>query len=298
MFVQGNQIGDLKAYFSKKLSGTFSSSEIQLMLKLAVCKRLRISESDYLLSSNLRFSESDLLYFRDFIRRLLNEEPFQYILGETEFYGLLLKVDRRALIPRPETEELVEWVLTSHPAAELTRILDACSGSGCIGLALKSKLPNTEVTAAELSTDALVLISENAKRCGLEMNIKAMDVLRPEDFLDFQRDSFALWISNPPYIPEQDRNRMAGNVLHFEPDIALFVADDDPLVFYRQLANEALLYLKPGAFIYFEIHEDLSAEVMDLLQGLSFVNIEMRKDLQGKPRMVRAQKVISPYESE
>jgi len=298
MFVQGNQIGDLKAYFSKNLSGIFSTSEIQLMLKLSVCKRLEISETDFMLASNLRFSESDLLYFRNIIHRLLNEEPFQYILGETEFYGLLLKVDKRALIPRPETEEMVEWVLTSHSADELTYILDACSGSGCIALALKSKLPNSLVTAVELSEDALSLIAENIERSGFEFDVKAMDVLRSEDFLDFDRDSFSLWISNPPYIPEQDRSRMAGNVLRFEPEMALFVADEDPLVFYRHLANEAVLYLKPGGFIYFEIHEDLSTEVEALLKGLSFVNIEVRKDLQGKSRMVRAQKVISQYESE
>lgn len=298
MFVQGNQIGDLKAYFSKNLSGNFSTSEIQLMLKLAVCKRLEITETDFMLSSNLRFSESDLLYFRNLIHRLLNEEPFQYILGETEFYGLLLISDKRALIPRPETEELVEWVLASHAKEDLKKILDACSGSGCIALALKSKLPNAHLIAGELSEEALSLIVENAKRCKLEIEVKAMDVLRAEDFQDFERDSFSLWISNPPYIPEQDRSKMAGNVVRFEPEMALFVSDEDPLVFYRRLAEEALLYLKTGGCIYFEIHEDLSTAVMVLLESLSFVNIEVRKDLQGKQRMVRAQKVISHYESE
>lgn len=298
MFVQGNQIGDLKTYFSKKLSENFSTSEIQLMLKLVVCKRLKFSETDFMLVSNLRFSESDLLYFREVVHRLLNEEPFQYILEETEFYGLLLKSDKRALIPRPETEELVDWVLRSHPAEDLASILDACSGSGCIALALKSKLPYARVLAAELSEEALSLIEENAKRCHLELEVRAMDVLRNDDFQNFEKDSFSLWISNPPYIPERDRHKMAGNVLRFEPEMALFVSDEDPLVFYRKLAEKALLFLKANGYIYFEIHEDLSEKVRGLLEQLSFVNIEVRKDLQGKPRMVRAQKVISHYESE
>lgn len=290
MFVQGNQLSDLKSYFTKYLSDIFSLTELQLIVKLITCKRLNISEKELLLNRDIRFSESDLLYFRSVLKRLLNHEPFQYILGETEFYGLLLKTDHRALIPRPETEELVDWIVQDYGKNQDLIVLDACTGSGCIALALKKSLLNSTVHAVEFSGPALDLARENAELCNLTLQVHQFDVIDSEGFRKFAPDSFHVWVSNPPYIPENDRSEMAANVLDFEPGMALFVPDEDPLLFYRRLSMEALRYLVPGGALYFELHEHLGEELIRLMEEIGFVNIELRKDLQGKNRMLRAQK--------
>ena len=297
MFVKGNNLKDVKAYFSSKLADKFSQSEINLMIKLIVCKRLDVSQSEYLIGHNLLFSESDLLYVREVVQRLLNNEPFQYILGEVEFYGVELKVDKRALIPRPETEELVDWVVMCENMPPDARILDLCAGSGCIAFAIKSQVPDGTITAVEYSDDALALIEENCQKTGLDIGQQSMDVLNKEEYSRFEKFSFDVWVSNPPYIPERDKELMHKNVLEHEPHMALFVEDDDPLVFYRCIAEQARVYLKDQGWLYFEIHEGLAEDVIGMLRMLEFVNIELRKDLQGKDRMVRAQTVNSQHES-
>ncbi len=290
MFVKGNTLNDIRIYFQERLSPYFSSSEIQLIVKVSVCKRLDISETEYMLSSGVRFSESDLLFFREVVHRLLKDEPFQHIMGETEFYGLILKTDERALIPRPETEELVAWVVEDLKEMEHSSVLDLCSGSGCIALALRSALKGSNVLAVELSHEAAELIRENAGLTGLNIDVLESDVLDARQYQYYDREVFDAVVSNPPYIPRMDAERMAANVLEFEPHMALFVEDADPLLFYRIISENCRYNLKPGAHLYFEIHEDLADGVMEVLEKNGFVNIELRKDLQGRNRMVRAQK--------
>ena len=297
MFVRGNTLHDVKSYFFDSLSENFSKSELNLMLKLIVCKRLKISESDYMISQGSLFSESDLLHVRDYVIRLKNNEPFQYIFGEVEFYGIQLKIDKRGLIPRPETEELVDWVVETFQKENEGKILDICSGSGCIALGVKSKLKDFEISAAEYSKEALRLMMENSEFTKLHIESLSFDALNPADYNSFGSASFDAWISNPPYIPEKDKNMMEDNVLNFEPQIALFVEDADPLIFYKRIAAEARRILKNDGFIFFEIHESFGKELISLLETAGFVNIELRKDLQGKERMVRAQNVNSRHES-
>lgn len=297
MFVRGNTLQDVKSYFFDRLAEKFSKSELNLMIKLIVCKRLKINESDYIVSQGLLFSESDLLHIRDYVIRLKNDEPFQYIFGEVEFYGIHLKIDKRGLIPRPETEELVDWLVNSFSQHEGGKILDMCSGSGCIALGIKSKLTNVEITAAEYSQDALDLMEENSAFTKLNVECLSMNALNSDDYRLFETASYDVWVSNPPYIPEEDKTRMEANVLNFEPHIALFVEDADPLIFYRRIATEARRVLKNEGFLFFEIHEDFGNELRLLLETLGFVNIELRKDLQGKERMMRAQNVNSRHES-
>ena len=297
MFVSSNRLSDIKAYFHSKLAADFSENEINLMVKYLSIKRLNISSFDFLTSKPILLSESDLLYFNFALKRLLKNEPFQYILGDVEFYGLELNSDVRALIPRPETEELVDWVLSSVVDDQSLKIADLCSGSGCIALALKSKLPQSEIIAAELSIDAIALIEENCLKTKLEIVTQKMDVLNPVDYSIFEKNSFDAWVSNPPYIPNKEKALMAPNVLDFEPHMALFVEDNEPLIFYSVIALEAKKYLKNNGHLLFEIHEELSAEMHEMLLNLGFVNIELRKDLQGKARMMRAQNVISSHES-
>jgi release factor glutamine methyltransferase len=289
VFVQTNSVQAIKAYFKDRLKEKFTESEIKLIVRLAVMDRLKISSVDYLLSDGQLLSESDLLFFRSIVKRLLNNEPFQYVMGKTEFYGLELKTDKRALIPRPETEELVSWIVEDHPEQSVFKMLDLCTGSGCIALALKSRFTNSEIVATDLSKDALELAKENAEN--LEMNIAFLNLnaLDEKDYTAFEKQSFDVWVSNPPYIPYTDQQAMEQNVLDFEPHMALFVEDHDALLFYREIAGQGKEYLKNGAKIYFEIHEDLGPQTVALLESLGFSHVLIRKDLQGKDRMVRAE---------
>jgi release factor glutamine methyltransferase len=285
MFVSDNSIQALKKYFSSELAYIFSDREIKNLTKQIVIDRFQLSEGEYLLSNDLRLSESDLLYFRSIVKRLQNNEPLQYVVGNTFFFGLNLKIDSRALIPRPETEELVNWVLETLKTDDLN-ILDLCTGSGCIALALKSIYKKSNVFGIDVSDAALDLSKENAILNELNVDFQFIDVLN--DSLENFRN-FNLWISNPPYIPTNEMVKMKENVLNFEPHLALFV-DDDPLIFYRKIGAEAIKFLLSEGYLFVEIHEERAESVCELFNSLGFVNIQLRKDLQDKPRMIRAQK--------
>ena len=297
MFVQANSLEEIKRYFNSELSNLYTESEVKLIIKELTIKRLNISPVDFVLVLRERLSESDLLFYHDALKRLRKQEPFQYILGEVWFYDLNLKIDSRALIPRPETEELVDWIKTDLKNHSQPTIMDLCSGSGCIALALKSLMLESNCSAAEYSEDALSLLRENTKRTNLSLDISKMDVLNEDDYSYLAPNSFDCWVSNPPYIPTREKSLMAPNVLKHEPLMALFVADEDPLIFYRVIAEKALVYLKKEGVLYFEINENLTVSMLTLLEGLGFVNIEVRKDLQGKDRMMKAQTVSSHHES-
>lgn len=289
MFVQSNTVKDLKRYFSKKLELHFSPSEVKLMFSIALEKRLGIPGSEILLRGDDRLSESDLLFMRSIAHRLLENEPFQYIIGETEFCGLTLDCDKRALIPRPETEELVAWIAGSFPREEALSMADFCSGSGCIALALKSYFPKAYIRAYELSEEALALSRQNAARNHLDVSFVQADILNfPGELI--ADGSLDLIVSNPPYIPEKDKGKMQANVLTFEPHMALFVSDHDPLSFYRKIAGIAAHKLKKGGQLFFEMHEDLAQEVRQLLVASGFDTVEWKEDLQGKKRMIKALK--------
>jgi release factor glutamine methyltransferase len=286
MFVSDNSIQALKKYFQSELSAYFSEREIKSITKLSVLERFQLDENDYILSNALRLSESDLLYFRQIVKRLQKNEPLQYIMGSTFFYGLKLKSDVRGLIPRPETEELVDWVKDTATVGN-PKILDLCTGSGCIALALKSLFNTSEIVGVDLSVAAIDLAKENANLTGSNVDFKVLDVL-DDDLKSFE--NFDIWVSNPPYIPDEDRLEMKENVLNYEPHIALFVSDENPLIFYQKIGEKAMVNLSAEGFLFFEIHEAFDYDVCDLLKSQGFVNIQLRKDLQGKPRMIRAQK--------
>ena len=294
MFLQQNTLDGLRSYFNQSLNSQFSESEIKLMFKAFITKRMSLTDVEFMIARDLRFSESDLLYFRSVVKRLQADEPFQYIHGRTEFYGLELICDKRALIPRPETEELVDWMLESLDANGKHNLVDICSGSGCIALALKSILPNSKVEAWELSDEALDLIKENQELTRLEINRVKMDAL--SNAYPGADEDYDIIVSNPPYIPNAEKARMHANVLDFEPDMALFVEDSDPFIFYNKIALESFSLLADSGWLYFEIHEDFEKEMFDVLKNHGFVNIELRKDLQGRSRMMRGQRVPSRHE--
>lgn len=220
-------------------------------------------------------------------RELRAARPMQYLLGETEFYGRLFRVDERVLIPRPETEELVDWIV--HDERQATRLLDVGTGSGAIAISLALELPQAEVTAIDLSTDALTLAAENAARLGASVRFVEADALQGLA-QRFAAETFDLIVSNPPYVPDSDRETMHRNVLDYEPHIALFVPDQDPLRFYRAIAQAAQQLLKPGGKLYFEIYHKAADSLEQLLCALGYEEVTVRRDLFEKPRMLCCQK--------
>jgi release factor glutamine methyltransferase len=208
----------------------------------------------------------------------------QYVLGETVFYGLPFKVSPAVLIPRPETEELVEWVLESVAAEGMRdlQILDVGTGSGCIAVALKKHLGTAGVSALDISKDSLAMASDNAILNEVVINFIEADIRGYSG-----RETYGLIVSNPPYITTDEKQAMHENVLAHEPHLALFISNEDPLVFYKAIADFALLNLKPDGLLFFEINEHLGKETVQMLKDKSFIGIELRKDMQGKDRMIR-----------
>jgi release factor glutamine methyltransferase len=290
MFVQTNSIRAAKNYMQDRLKVMFSESEIRQITRESICKRMELSSTDYVLSDERLLSESDLLFLRSVVKRLLANEPFQYIIGSAHFCSLELKTDARALIPRPETEELVTWVSDYYSTQESINVLDICCGSGCIALALKDAHPHWEVQGLDVSKDAIELSKENAHQLGLKVNFIDGDALSESVHELVESNSLDCMVSNPPYIPKDERKHMNKNVLDYEPDLALFVSDEDPLIFYRAIALLAMKMLKSKGTLFFELHENFAYETVELMESLGFVNIELRKDLQGKNRMLLVQK--------
>lgn len=223
---------------------------------------------------------------KDITVRLLNHEPVQYVLNECWFCGLKFYVDKHVLIPRPETEELVEWVIANckFPVDKLT-ILDIGSGSGCIPVALKRKLRKANVWGCDASESALQVAGRNATRLNADVRFVLADFLDKQ-----QRDQLPLCdiiTSNPPYVPEKDKEQMQSNVLNYEPHMALFVPDNDALVFYKAIAEFGITHLNKGGIIYTEIHESLGKEVTAVFAAHGF-KTDLKKDMQGKDRMIKA----------
>lgn len=214
--------------------------------------------------------------------RLKSGEPVQYITGIADFYGLQLKVSPAVLIPRPETEELVELILEDHPDGESLRVLDVGTGSGCIPLALKSQRPNWQLTGLDVSTEALKVARENDRQQGAEIDWLESDFLEEKP-----AGTFNIIVSNPPYITPSEKEKMSTSTLQHEPELALFVPEEDPLLFYRQIGEFAINALAPGGSLYFELNEFNYSETGALMKQLGFREVMARQDLQGKYRMLR-----------
>lgn len=270
-------------YIKKELDRLYPKSEIDSFSRLifeAVCG---LNFTEQILQKNIKINSGNFRQIEDIVFRLKNFEPIQYILGETEFYDLKLKVNPSVLIPRPETEELVHWI-TETKHNNLHNILDIGTGSGCIALALKNRLKNTGVAGIDISENALQVARENAIQNKLEVEFFKADILNWENC---KWKLFDVIVSNPPYIRESEKKKMNANVLNYEPENALFVSDKEPLVFYRKIAEFAKKYLEKNGWLYFEINEKLNEEMKKMLNNLEFVNIEIKKDLNRKDRMLR-----------
>jgi release factor glutamine methyltransferase len=205
-------------------------------------------------------------------------------LGSTEFYGLNFKVNESVLIPRPETEELVDWVRTSMDLNKSYSMLDIGTGSGCIAISLKSIFANATLTAVDISESALITAAKNALANGLSIDFKQLDILQ----VNLLPEKYHVIISNPPYIPTKEKVEIDAHVLDYEPHLALFVPNADPLLFYRKIANLAKESLYEGGFLFFEIHRDYGQQTIQMLSEMDFKLIELKKDIFGNDRMVRA----------
>jgi len=260
-------------------------------------KSLGLSRIAIALQPEKQISEKEKFVFDNAISRLKNFEPIQHILGTTEFFGLPFLVDKNVLIPRPETEELVAWIADEAQNENIT-ILDIGTGSGCIAISLAYQLPKTIVGAIDISDKALSIAKQNATLNNVNVNFMKVDVLEFEKSLILEKhldSKFDVVVSNPPYVRMLEKELMSPNVIEHEPTIALFVKDEDPLLFYRKIAQLSNIYLKPEGVLYFEINEYLSVEMEKMLTMEGFKNIEIRKDIFKKDRMIKCIKNEKTY---
>jgi len=271
-------------HIQSELQGLYSETEIRSISLLIIEKLTGLSRTEIIVNKNTHFSKEQHQEIESFIEKLKKFVPIQYILGETEFFGLTFNVNDSVLIPRPETEELVDWIRNENDRNGSYQILDIGTGSGCIAISLKHEFPNSTVDAFDISGKALEVAQSNANLNQLQINFSKVDILNAPDFA-------AKWniiVSNPPYITEQEKDEMLPNVLDNEPHVALFVPDNDPLLFYRQITHFAQQQLQPNGKIYFEINREAGKSIMKLLHEMGFCEIEIRKDISGNDRMVRA----------
>ena len=273
-------------YIKKELAELYPKTEIIGFVRLLLETVCGWDYTAQILNKNEIVQKSEFREIEKVVFRLKKFEPIQYILGETEFMDLKLKVNRSVLIPRPETEELVNWIIKTNKT-DSPRILDIGTGSGCIPLALKSRIKNAKISAVDISEKALEVAKQNAMQNNLDVHFFETDILNWENS---NWDLFDVIISNPPYVREIEKQKMHANVLKYEPENALFVSDENPLIFYERIAEFAHKYLVKNRKLFFEINEYLGNEMSNLLEHKGFADVELRKDINGKNRMISCRK--------
>ena len=283
------EIKDLKQAFTDSLKDLYPSEEIQSFFNLLTEKQLGLSRIAIALQPDKEISETEKLEFDKAVSRLKTFEPIQYILGDTEFFGMPFIVDKNVLIPRPETEELVAWIIDDTIMESIT-ILDIGAGSGCISISLAKNIPTAKVVGLDVSAEALHVAKQNAALNKVDITYVKADVLDDSSWNVFKDLKFDTIVSNPPYVRVLEKELMQANVIKHEPDIALFVEDEDPLLFYKKIAQLSSIYLKPEGKLYFEINEYLSKEMKEMLEFEGFKHIELRKDMFKKDRMIKCKK--------
>jgi release factor glutamine methyltransferase len=282
------KLKDLAEHFNATLNNIYETEEAHAIFLVAIKSVLNYARADYLLKKDEVINGTDLVKLQDIATELKTGKPIQYILGGTVFYGLPFKVSSAVLIPRPETEELVDWAIECNVLADITgssvRIIDIGTGSGCIAISLKKNLPNSEVFALDVSEEAIAIASANAALNQADINFIKADI---REFNTKQK--FDVIISNPPYITPGEKEQMHENVLVHEPHLALFVTNEKPLEFYEAIADFAWVSLSDMGLLFFEINEYLAKETIEMLEAKSFINIELKEDMQGKDRMIKCQ---------
>ena len=273
--------------FIQELTPIYGMEEADSFFYLILDAKHQLKRVDLALQPDLVFSITELEAWNLILDQLKKEIPVQYLLGTTHFYGLEFEVNPNVLIPRPETEELVDWIIESQNSELRTqklKILDIGTGSGCIAISLAKNLPNSEVFALDVSEQALATAQRNAESNQVQIQFIHQSILETEDF----ERQFDIIVSNPPYVRDLEKQEIKKNVLDNEPHLALFVADNDALLFYRKIAQLAQKNLSPTGQLYFEINQYLGQEMVALLKEMNFQNTELRKDVYGNDRMTKS----------
>lgn len=275
----------LTQYIKEALAGCYPESEIRSIIKILYTNVLHLSMVDIYMGKDINLSAKQVSEIESIISRLQKYEPLQYIIGTVEFCGLTLDVAPGVLIPRPETTELVECIVKENLDDEIS-ILDIGTGSGCIALALNKHLPKATVTAWDVSDEALCIASKNNVKVAGNVRFEKVDVLTAHP----EWEKYDIIVSNPPYIIDAEKKDMERNVLDWEPSLALFVPNEDPLRFYRKISELGRVMLRPNGKAYFEINRMFGRETKEMMKGLGYSSVEIVKDLSGNDRIIKAQK--------
>ena len=284
MLISKNQ---LKQIVYDAIPHFYSIEERESLVKNFICEILEIPVAYYLLQKEFELSEAQIISYTSALENLSKGQPLQYIVGKTFFYGREFLVNSKVLIPRPETEELCQWIIEDTQLNNPS-ILDIGCGSGNIPITLEQEIKNSNVFAIDISTDALGVAQENSKLNNSNVQFEQMDILNWRNTNKFLKNKFDVIVSNPPYILEEEKILMRKNVLDFEPHVALFVKQN-PMLFYDTIAEFAKEHLTENGKLFFEINENYYTECKNVLLKLNFVNIELRKDFGGKYRMIKGE---------
>ncbi|MDR2962917.1 MAG: peptide chain release factor N(5)-glutamine methyltransferase [Bacteroidales bacterium] len=277
---------EIKQQFATALAPLYPPQEVAAMLKLLV-ENCRISYTEMLMTPQAEIVPEHEKCLQEALQRLLAQEPIQYILGKADFYGLQFSVSPAVLIPRGETEELVQRAICIAQSIERPVIVDACTGSACIAIALAKHLPQARLCACDISFDALSVAKRNAQQNNVNVNFVHCDILKPSEWKKLPLCN--LLVSNPPYVMESEKSLMQQNVLAYEPEIALFVSNDNPLVFYHALAQLGQCMLQAGGILLCEINENLAEETAQLFTDYDYKNVEILRDIHERERFVICQ---------
>jgi len=272
------KVYNIISYFKEELIVVANEREVISWAYLIIKHVLGLSRSDTIVYANKVIGLEDFNLIRQMVHELKQNRPIQYILQETEFLGRKFKVNKHTLIPRPETEELVEWILKE----DFSSALDVGTGSGCIAVSLAVNT-NALITAIDVSDSTLDVAKKNAILNKVKINFLKQDI-----FKDYVLPKVDIIVSNPPYVLESEKKIMSNNILNYEPDIALFVSDNNPLIFYERIGFLALKFLNSGGKLFFEINERFSNDIIEVLTLFGFVDIELKKDINDKDRMIKA----------
>ncbi|GGG42869.1 peptide chain release factor N(5)-glutamine methyltransferase [Bizionia arctica] len=288
------RLKDIQEIFHKELDAIFGANEVGSFFNILISHYLKLNRIALVLDPELTISKVEEQPLFEALSRLKLEEPIQYIIGETEFYGLPFKVNEHTLIPRPETEELVEWIMKCHSNRSDEsnfNILDIGTGTGCIAISLAKNLPNARVYAIDVSKEALNIAKQNTELNQIEVQFIEADILNIDSWnLEFDNLKFDIIVSNPPYVRNLEKIEIKNNVLKHEPHLALFVEDSNPLQFYEAIANFAMVNLKEKGLLFFEINQYLGNETKQLLHNKGFTDLELKLDIFGNNRMLKALK--------
>lgn len=285
MKVPSNLVRDIRNYYCEQLCSIYDKNESNTLILILFEYYFNINRIKMSLEPELRLSESEMLKLHFAVKDLLKNKPIQYIIGETEFCDLKFKVNENVLIPRPETSELVRLIANSHQPSTISNILDIGTGSGCIAISLAKMIPQSNVYALDISEKALDVAKENAINNNVNITFIHDDILTKTQTLT--QTKFDIIVSNPPYVRELEKVDMHNNILQWEPHNALFVSDEDPLIFYRSILEFSKKHLKENGEIWFEINEYLGKEMKALCEEVGFSNIEIYKDFRDKERFLR-----------